>query len=161
MGVRRRLAAAVTGGVLLAGCTASGPGRSLGAIGYVADKKPALAPATWVHTGDRIAELAAGVTDLDAGLGRRIAALDPAADLVVTLYYDGCAKGSPALVLDGSTLGVRYGETITRSCYRPVDTLAVFAVHRSSVPDPVRLEVCGRTITVTRTEVSGTPIGLC
>lgn len=162
MTTARRAAAAALSTLLLAGCTASPIGESLGEVAYVVDQKPQPAPSTWVYTSADIADL----TSLVAGLGStefadRLADVDPKTHVVVSLYYDACSKSEPELVLDGSTLTVRYRATTTRNCARAVDTLALFAAPRSSLPDPVTLQVCKQVITVAGDTVTGEPIGLC
>lgn len=156
-------AAAVAGcTALLAGCTAAPPAENLGTVSYVRDKQPSSPAVTTFHTGDRIGTLVAALRDLHSPeLAQRVDGVDPATHVVVTLYFDACAKEGPELVLTGSTLTVRYGTVLNRNCVRAVDTLTVFAVPRSRLPDPTGLEVCGRQVTLSGDAVTGDPIGLC
>lgn len=126
------------------------------------DKRPASKPITWVYVGGDLGALKALVNGLgDSGLTQRLGAVDASTNVVVTLYYDGCTKAEPSLVLDGAAITVQYGQELNRNCVRAVDTLVLFAVPRASLPDPVTLQVCGATISLTRDAVSGDPIGLC
>ena len=156
-------AAAVAGcTALLAGCTSAPLAENLGTVSYVRDKRPSSPAVTTFHTGEQIDTLVATVRDLQAPeLAQRVDAVDTATHVVVTLYFDACAKEQPELVLDAATLTVHYGTVLNRNCVRAVDTLAVFAVPRSRLPDPAALEVCGRRVTLSGDTVTGDPIGLC
>ena len=158
-----RLAAGTAVLAMTCGCTQSPVvGESLGTIGYVRDRHPASTPATYLYTTASIADLTGLVDGLDApDVAQRLHAVDPSTHVVVALYFDACAKSEPALALNGGTLTVRYGAIANRTCVRAADTLALFAVPRSQLPDPTVLEVCERRVTLSGTDVSGDPIGLC
>lgn len=148
---------------LVGGCTAPAIAEPLGSVGYLRDKEPPSAPATWVYTGaDDLDALVAIIgAAAEPELSRSLAAVDLDTHVVVSLYFDACAKADPSLVMDGATVSVRYGTTLNRACARAVDTLAVFAVPRDRLPEPWRLQVCDQTLAVTAGVVTGEPIGLC
>lgn len=148
--------------LLLAGCTASPVSEPLGSITYLIDKQPSSPARTWVYTAPDLPGLAALAASAgDPDLARTLAAVDADRHVVVSLYFDACAKADPSLVLEGSVVSVRYGTTRNRACARAVDTLAVFAVARDRLPETWRLEVCNQALTVSAGTVSGKPIGLC
>ena len=160
--VHLRAAAVVGCTALLAGCTAALPAENLGTLSYVLDQEPSVPVVTTFHTGERIDALATTMRDLQAsGIAQRVDGVDRATQVVVTVYYDACGKEQPELVLTGSTLKVRYGVELNRNCVRAMDTLTVFAVPRSRLPDPTVLDVCGRQVTLSGDTVTGDPIGLC
>ena len=162
MHARSVLLATVAFALASSGCSAPAIGQNLGSIGYVRDKSPTNAPVTWVYAGSDIEPLIALVAGLgDDALTQRLRGVDRASQVVVTLYYDACAKSEPSLVLNGSTMTVAYGATQNRNCVRAVDTLVSFAVPRDRLPDPTTLRVCERSITIRRDGVGGEPIGLC
>ncbi|GAA0327571.1 hypothetical protein [Micropruina glycogenica] len=156
MHARSVLLATVAFALASSGCSAPAIGQNLGSIGYVRDKSPTSAPVTWVHAGSDIEPLISLVAGLgDDALTQRLRGVDRASQVVVTLYYDACAKSEPSL------LTVAYGATQNRNCVRAVDTLVSFAVPRDRLPDPTTLRVCERSITIGRDGVGGEPIGLC
>lgn len=157
-----RILAALSAALLMAGCTSGPVGDDLGSISYVRDKQPSSTPVTYVYAGTQIDTLATLVHGLqNPELSRRLDGVDGTTDMVVTVYFDACAKADPQLTLNGDTLTVRYGAVLNRNCVRAVDTLALFAVPRSALPDPVTFQACGRSLTITSDGVQGEPIGLC
>lgn len=142
------LAASVilVGGVL-SGCGSGLVGVPLGEISYVLDKQgPPAANAVYADTAS-IAKLARDVrggwrsAELAAALERL-----PPNRVVVTHYYDACARSDPRLLLSGSRVRVDYGRNIDRQCVRSADTLAVLVVQAGQLPDPVTFELCRSTI---------------
>ncbi len=158
-------AAALCAMAVAAGCVAevAAPvGRELGALSYVGDRLPTFKPVTWVHAGSDLAGLRTRMAEVgDAALSQRLAAVDESSELVVTLYFDACARADPLLMRDGATITVRYARELNRTCVRAIDTLALFAVPRDALLDPTTLQVCSGSVTVTREGVTGDPIGLC
>ena len=155
------LAAAAVTALAVSACTAAPLSAELGEIPYVKDKEPTFTPASWLYAGADIDTLAAGVDDLGSvPVSQRLAQVDRNSDLVVSVYYDACSKAAPALDLHGTTLSVRF-VTLDRNCVRAEDTLALFSVRRSSLPDPLEYTVCGRTVTLSGDQVSGESAGAC
>ncbi len=137
----------VLAGGALGGCGSGQVGITLGEIGYVLDKHgPPAANAVYadppsiaalaqdVRVGWQAPELAAALEKL------------PADRVVVTHYYDACARDDPRLLRSGTRVRVDYGRTINRQCVRPADTLAFVVVAGGQLPDPVSFELCRATI---------------
>jgi len=143
------------------GCTTAPVSVDLGEISYVKDKNPTFTPASWLYTGADIDTLATGVDRLgSARVSQGLGQVDRTSDVVVSVYYDACAKDDPTLDLQGSTLTVRF-VTLNRNCVRAEDTLALFLVRRPGLPDPLVYTVCGRTVTLDGYQVSGESAGAC
>lgn len=124
--------------VLVGGCTSAGLGRSLGGVSYVVDKLSDRQASSRIWTATDLPELADLVALLgDDELERRLAEVDPAREVVVSLYFDACSTQDPELILDGQLLTVRYRTDLNRNCVRAVDTLTLFAVPRADLPDRV------------------------
>lgn len=124
--------------VLTGGCTSSALGRPLGGVGYVLDKKADRQASSRIWTGTDLPELVALVAQLgNDQLQQQLAEVDPAHEVVVSLYFDACSQEDPELVLDGSVLSVRYRTQLNRNCVRAVDTLVLFAVVRTDLPEKV------------------------
>jgi hypothetical protein len=124
--------------VLTGGCTSNAPGRPLGGVGYVLDKKADRQASSRIWTGTDLPELVALVAQLgNDQLQQQLAEVDPAHEVVVSLYFDACSQEDPELVLDGSVLSVRYRTQLNRNCVRAVDTLVLFAVVRTDLPQKV------------------------
>ena len=124
--------------VLTGGCTPSALGRSLGGVSYVLDQKADRQASSWVWTGSDLPELVALVAQLgNDQLQQQLAAVDPTREVVVSLYFDACSQEGPELILQGSVLSVRYRTELHRNCVRAIDTLVLFAVARSDLPETV------------------------
>lgn len=124
--------------VLTSGCTSNALGRPLGGVGYVLDKKADRQASSRIWTGTDLPELVALVAQLgNDQLQQQLAEVDPAHEVVVSLYFDACSQEDPELVLDGSVLSVRYRTQLNRNCVRAVDTLVLFAVVRTDLPEKV------------------------
>lgn len=124
--------------MLAGGCSAGSLGRPLGGVGYVLDHKPDRQPISWIWTEADLPELTELIAQLgDGELQQRLADVDLTREVVVSLYYDACSTQDPELVLDGAQLVVRLRTDLHRNCVRAVDTLALFAVPRAELPNPV------------------------
>lgn len=137
---------ALAGGAL-SGCGSGQVGITLGEIGYVLDRNgPPAANAVYADP-TRIAELAQDVrvgwrsAELAAALERL-----PADRVVVTHYYNACARADPRLLRSGTRVRIDYGRNIDRQCVRAADTLAIVVVQAGQLPDPVTFELCRATI---------------
>ncbi len=139
----------VAAALLAGGCGAPQVGRPLG---YVIDTDWSVLRGLgtfWTTAADQ-ADLVRALEGLAAeDLAQHVAGLDLRAELIITIVYDGCTHDDPSLALDGSELSVRFGTTYTRNCVRPINNLALFALGRAELPDPVTFrvsETCGITL---------------
>lgn len=145
----------VTAALLAGGCSAPQTGRLIGSV-FDTDWGVLSQLRAFSTTAAHQADLVRALESLSAGeLAEQVAGLDVQAEVIVTIAYDGCTHDDPSLALEGSELSVRYGTTYTRNCVRPINNLALFAIGRAELPDPVTLlvsETCG--ITLRQGEVS-------
>ncbi|MGC3953895.1 MAG: hypothetical protein QM804_06520 [Propionicimonas sp.] len=124
----------------LTGCTTP-LGRHLGTVHDYYPIRLDNYPPTRIWADD-LAELQQIMVDLDAvRLGKELAAIDLASEIVVSVGYDGCGHSDPGLVLEGATLRVRFGTVHNRQCVRPMPSLALFAVPRAELPDLATVEL--------------------
>jgi len=123
---------------------------------YLVDLDVPLAADQWLYVGaeqDVLAQrLEASGLDETA---HQVRSTDGTLYGIVTVTFNACGNDEPQLRLDDGTVQVRFGTRIDRECYRPIDTLVLFSVTLTDLPDPTTFRLCSSPFVWAGGEVTG------